>query len=369
MHICHMCDSSLEGDYFRNIAKHLTKRGIRISLIELGPGEPPTWLADFANVTYWSMGAKGKLQYVLAARRLAKFLRENRVDILQAHLFYSGLIGVLSKRFRPETVIAVMRHHTGVVRMLGTVFHVMADRWMAEKADHALTVSNAAREFMLETDKVRRRDIDVVHLGFDFEKLSPNRENRGKVRREFGFAEDHIVIGYVANFAPGKGHVELLRAVSQLREKWPQVRVLFAGRGMLDEVERGAAGLSDGTVTFAGWRSDIPAVLNALDIFVQPSLSEAFSQVIMEALGVGLPVIATNVGGASEVIEDGVNGVLVPPGDPDAIARAIERLVPNGDERQRLGRAGRESVVERFSAEKMADRHLELYERWLAVNR
>lgn len=366
MHVCHMCDSSLEGDYFRNIARELTPKCVRISLIELGTGSPPTWLADLPGVTYWSMGAAGKLQYLLAARRLANYLAENSVDILHAHLFYSGLIAVLSKRLRKETVVAVMRHHTGVVRMLGTLLHVRADRWMAENADRVLTVSNAARAYMIETDGIRRDDIEVVHLGFDFEKLAPNRENRDAVRREFGFADNEVVVGYVANFAPGKGHAELLEAFAQLRARHANVRLLLAGRGRLDAVDELAAELPAGSVKFAGWRTDIPAVLNALDIFVQPSLSEAFSQVIMEALGVGLPVIATDVGGAGEVIDTGRNGILVPPGDPRAIAAAIDPLIADRAERQRLGAEGRASVVDRFSADKMAARHLELYERWLA---
>ena len=139
MHVCHICDSSVEGDYFRNIANGLTRKGVRVSLVELGPGKPPTWLGEIPGVTYRSLEAAGKKHYPLAVRRLARFLKAENVDILHTHLFYSGLIGVLTKRLGSRSIVTLMRHHTSVVRMLGSRFHVKADKWMAEKADHVLT--------------------------------------------------------------------------------------------------------------------------------------------------------------------------------------------------------------------------------------
>jgi len=366
MHVCHICDSSVQGDYFRNIAAGLTLKGVRVSLVELGPGTPPTWLSDIPGVSYRSLEAAGKLQYPLAVKGLARFLRDENVDILHTHLFYSGLIGVLTKRLHRQTIIAMMRHHTSVVRMLGSRFHVRADRWMAEKADKVLTVSNAAKAYMLDVDHIDRDDIEVVHLGFDFEKLSPNAEDRDPVRREFGFADNDLVIGYVANFARGKGHIQLIEAFEKIAGKIPNARLLFAGRGELDEVNAAVAKFSPEKIILVGWQNDISTCLNAMDIFVQPSLSEAFSQVIMEAMGVGLPVVATNVGGAGEIIESGVNGVLIEPNDVSAIADEVIRLSGDPELRQRLGRAARKTVTENFTAEQMVERQFALYERWLA---
>ena len=121
-----------------------------------------------------------------------------------------------------------------------------------------------------------------------------------------------------------------------------------------------------GKIVFAGWRADVPACMNAMDIFVQPSLSEAFSQVLIEAMGCGLPVIATDVGGANEVIENGVNGILIEPNELSAIAREVLKLHAPDDLRKTMAEAGRSSVCERFGVERMIDRHMELYERWTA---
>ena len=154
MHVCHFCDTSLQGDYFRNIATGLSRKGVKVSLLELGPGSAPDWLSDMAGIEYFSLNAAGKMQYPLVVRRLAKHLRVERVDILHTHLFYAGLIGVLAKRLHKGTVVALMRHHTGVVRMLGSRLHIAADKWMAERADHVMTVSEAAKRYMVDVDKI-----------------------------------------------------------------------------------------------------------------------------------------------------------------------------------------------------------------------
>ncbi len=176
-----------------------------------------------------------------------------------------------------------MRHHTGVVRMQGTRFHVAADRWMAQKADRLMTVSEAARTYMLDVDDIRRDDIEVVYLGFDFAKLRADDDVRQKARQEFGFIDDDVVIGYVANFAAGKGHVQLINAFDSVKRQIPNAKLILAGRGKLKEVEDTVGVLALGRrIVFAGWQDDVSEVYNAMDIFVQPSLSEAFSQVPRE---------------------------------------------------------------------------------------
>ena len=149
MHVCHLCDTSVAGDYFRNLTAGLVKNGVRVTLVELVPGSPPKWLADIPGVGYFSLEATSKLSYPLAVRRLARLLKVRRIDILHTHLFYSGLIGVLAKRLYRKTIVTLMRHHTSVVRLLGSRLHIAADKWMAEKADHVMTVSRAARSYMV----------------------------------------------------------------------------------------------------------------------------------------------------------------------------------------------------------------------------
>lgn len=366
MRVCHLCDGSVAGDYFRNITAGLTARGIELLLVELGSGTAPSWLAQFPGVKYRSLDAMGSRKIFSARKKLAELVRSEKIDILHTHLFYSGLAAAFAKKQLGSTAFTMMRHHTGVVRMLGSAFHVRADKWMAEKADRVMTVSEAARQYMLDVDGIRRDDIEVVYLGFDFEQMSPNAEKRAATRTEFGFADDDLVIGYVANFAAGKGHVQLISAFDEIKRQIPNAKLILAGRGKLKEVEDTVGRLGLGRrITFAGWRDDAASVYNAMDFFVQPSLSEAFSQVLIEAMGCGLPVIATKVGGAGEVIDDGVNGLLIEPDDPKAIVDSIIKLAGDDGLRSKMAESGMSSVRERFSAATMIDRHVELYEQFI----
>ncbi|MBK8465492.1 MAG: glycosyltransferase family 4 protein [Chloracidobacterium sp.] len=351
------------------MAAGLTQNGVRVSLVELGSGSAPQWLAKIPNASYLSLHTDSKLLYPIAVRRLARFLKDEHVDILHAHLFFAGLIGVLAKRLHKKTTVALMRHHTSGVHMLGSRLHVTADKWMAEKADHVTTVSSAVREYMYNVDHIERSEIDVVYTGFDFEKMAPSFGDRMRVRREFGFAADNFVIGYVANFINGKGHKQLIEAFSKIADEIPEARLFLVGRGMLQEVQESAARFSEGQIVFAGWRDDISACLNAMDIFVQPSLSEAFSQVLIEAMGVGLPVVATRVGAANEVIVNGENGLLIEPDKPEEIYFEVERLLSDASMRQMIAKKGMSLVRDRYTIPIMIERLMFLYCHWLERKR
>jgi glycosyltransferase involved in cell wall biosynthesis len=287
------------------------------------------------------------------------------VDILHTHLFYAGLIGVLAGKLHKGTQTALMRHHTSVVRMLGSFLHVAADKWMAENAGHVMTVSEAARRYMLEVDGIRRSDIEVVYLGFDFGKFRPNAAERSRVRSELGLTDEDVVVGYVGAVIPGKGHLQLVRAFKAVIADEPRAKLLIVGRGSLPEVDEAIRDLPPESVIMAGWREDVPSCLNAMDIFVQPSLSEAFSQVLIEAMGCGVPVIASDVGGAREVVESGVNGMIVQPDAVEPLAREIVNLVRYPERRRSFSDRGLQTVRERFGVEQMVARQIGLYERWL----
>ena len=368
MLVCHLSDGSLAGDYFRCIVDGLNRAGEQVLLVDIGTRPPPSWLDEYPNASYAALGASQKLGYITAAFKLTKLVRARRVDILQTHLYYPGLIGAIARKLARRVVLVLMRHHTSVVRMLGSGLHTATDKWMAEQADHVLTVSEAARRYMRDVDGIRRH-IEVVHIGLDLDRFTPDNAGRTRVRSEIGFSDNDLVIGYVGNILPGKGHIELIEAFRQVLDVIPQARLLIVGRGLPADVKTAAASLPVGAVTFLGWRDDTAACYNAMDIFVQPSLSEAFSQVLLEAMATGLPTIATDVGGAAEVIDDGSTGLLISPGSPEEISDAIRRLGSDEGLRRELAEAGRNTVRERFPASKMVERHLELYHQWMERNR
>lgn len=367
MKVCHFITTAPEGHYFKSIVPGLIERGCSLSLVQLSPGERPLWLNKYPAVLFTSLGSTGKATLPLACIRLASFLKANAVDVLHTHLFDAGLVASLAKYLYRRPKYVYMRHHTSVVRILGSSFHVRLDKWMAERSDYLITVSEAARDYMQRVDRIQN-PVEVVYLGFDFENYAANERARKAVREEFGFSDDDFVIGYVANITPGKGHEQLISAYADVLSTNPKARLFFIGKGKSQEVDDAVGRLGLGRrIIFAGWRDDTNACLNAMDLFVQPSLSEAFSQVLIEAMGVGLPVVATDVGGAREVIEDGVSGLIIPPDNIPAMVSAIKRLIDDPSHGKEMAQEGQKIVRERFTIERMIDQQHELYLKWLGL--
>jgi glycosyltransferase involved in cell wall biosynthesis len=171
------------------------------------------------------------------------------------------------------------------------------------------------------------------------------------VRRRFGIKAEDFLIGVIARLEEQKGHIYLLQAMSQVVRNYRAVKVLVVGdgklRSFLQERTR-TLGLSD-FVLFAGTQRPTDPILRALDLFLLPSLWEGFSISILEAMAMGVPVVATAVGGASEVITSGKDGLLIQPGDVGSLTAAIEDSLLHRDKFRQMGKNGKETVIRNFT--------------------
>jgi glycosyltransferase involved in cell wall biosynthesis len=182
---------------------------------------------------------------------------------------------------------------------------------------------------------------------------APAPGTREAVRRELGLPADALLVGIVARIEPWKGQPDTIAAFAQLAARHPAAHLLIVGDGggrAACEAQACAAGLTD-RIHFLGFRSDVPWLLTALDLFCHPSRSEAFGLAVAEATATGLPVVAYADGATPEVVADGETGLLAPVGDVDALAAALDRLLASPTERRRLGEAGRERIRADFAPE------------------
>lgn len=212
--------------------------------------------------------------------------------------------------------------------------------------------------------------ITVIPNGVDlrpFDAAAADRERRREaVRSRLGLARDAVVAGAVGRLSPEKNFPLLVEAARRVRrESGTPVHVVVAGDG--PERDRLAASIRrsglGGTVTLAGASDDVPTLMTCFDLFAQTSETEGLPNAVMEAMAASLPVAATRVGGTAELVDDGASGLLVPPGDAEAMAGAIDRLARDPSMRARLGRRGRERIEADFTVERMVDRTVALYDR------
>ena len=231
-------------------------------------------------------------------------------------------------------------------------------------ADAVFTVSEDLRSYHAKQAWISRERIRVLLNGVDAVRFAPRPLERLAMRQRLGIPVEGLVLGTVGRMVKIKKQEMLLRAAEVLLSRGVPVYVVLAGSGPErcdhEEIVASSPNLA-GQVLFLGSAENVPEILNAMDVFVLPSLSEGMSNTLLEAMASGLPVVATRVGGNPEVIEEDRSGWLVQPGDLcDLIAR-LERLAADPDLRHRLGKAARDRAVSHFSLEEMIGRYRNLY--------
>jgi glycosyltransferase involved in cell wall biosynthesis len=230
--------------------------------------------------------------------------------------------------------------------------------WLVNKhIDRVVAVSGAVKDALIESG-ISHKKIDVIYNSIPLERFNPGMVERNAVRRELGLDDNNIVMGTVGKLHQGKGVFELLSAAHRLAEEYPNVRLIYVGDGPeRTRLEQEAQRLSmNDKVIFPGVRKDIERMYAAIDIFVLPSTCrEAFGMVLIEAMAMGKPVIATTMGGIPEIVDNDVNGLLVPPHNPDAIAHAMARYIEDSEFTWKVALEGRKKVEQKFSDEAMGD--------------
>ena len=239
-----------------------------------------------------------------------------------------------------------------------------------ELADKVVSVSHQLKGLHASRTGFAARKITVIHNGVDSRRFFPDPEMRAVVRQELGLSPDELCIGSVGNLHPIKDHMTLLRAVEKLAAASTSWRLLLIGEGPEKlKLESFLCGHPDWRehVSFLGSSSRVVEMLNAMDVYVLPSISEGISNSLLEAMATGLPVVATATGGNPEVILDGDSGLLFPVGDPARLAEILLELRGSEDLRVRLGKRALRRAKEDFSIDSMVRNYAQLYESLVSI--
>jgi glycosyltransferase involved in cell wall biosynthesis len=244
---------------------------------------------------------------------------------------------------------------------------LLAWRAAARWVDAFAAVSPQTADVARRRREVDERRLSVIPNGIALDRFRRDPASRARIRRDLGIDAASRVVGTVGRVAAEKNQALLLRAVAPLLG--PGAHLVVAGGGpLLGDLSALAASLGVAPfVHLLGVRADVPDVLNAMDAFVLSSTSEGLPLVVPEAMAVGLPVVATGVGGLPGVVEEGVTGFLVPSGDEGALRARLAMLLADPDQIRTLGERARSTALARFSADRMHRDYVALYERALAL--
>jgi glycosyltransferase involved in cell wall biosynthesis len=347
--------SSLEGGglehFVLRLAEAQRRHGHDASVVAVRPG-PLEAIAAERGLPVTVLSRAGKAARIahaigLFARRAPQVIHAHNPTVLQ----YATL-AKLAAVLRPRLVFTDHAQSRGIVRV-GSAFE-----WGFVDAFTAVSTATARRAGEIGW----RGPVEVVGNGV---ASTPARRARADVRAELGIS-GRIVATQVANLDPVKDQATLLRAASELRARGVAVTALLVGEGperpRLEALAR-SLGLGATEVRLLGFRSDVPDLLEASDIFVLPSRAEGLPISILEAMTHGLPIVCTPVGGNVELVEDGAEGRFVPVGDPNALAAALAALALDPRERRRQGDAARRRALRDHSLDRAVTRYAAIYSR------
>ena len=303
-----------------------------------------------------------------ATRALRQLAIQEKIDVFHGHDYKANFYGYLALRNLPVPLVAT--NHGYDRQGLRLAFYQFLDSRLLRRMDAIIAVAESLAEAMARRGIPRDR-VTVIRNGLDLQafvapNLSPQRKRQ--LGADLGVPDGRRIIGSVGRLEPQKGYDLLLAAFARLLADAPDLHLIIVGDGSLRDAlaaEARQLGVTD-HVTFAGVRPDVTSLLRVFSLFVSSSRSEGMPMAVLEAAALDLPIVATAVGDVPYLIEDGVTGKLVPPGDPVALARAIDRVLGQPDRAPRLGAAAAERVRTRFSALDSAHQTYNLYRRVLA---
>jgi len=306
----------------------------------------------------------------LALLSLWRLVRRGRFDIVHTHTSKAGILGRLAA-WLARTPVIVHTPHGHVFYgyygpALSRVF-VWLERWSAWLTDRIIALTAADAEDHVRFGVAGAERFSVIHSGVDFSSGRRASADRESIRAELGLEASAVAIGTLGRLTAIKGHADLLRAFAQVRERMEESRLVMVGDGEEREslVEMAAQLGVAGSVRFTGWREDVFGTLAALDIFAFPSLNEGMGKALVEAMYMGLPCVATRVGGIPELIDDGEDGLLIPPGRPDLLASSLLRVAEDPGLASRMGKMAAQRA-QAYSAESMVEDIEALYEELLS---
>lgn len=306
-----------------------------------------------------------------ALRALIQVLRREKPAIVHTHTSKAGVLGRIAAKIAGSPVLIHTPHghvfygHFG--RPASWVF-LQIERRLARITTHMIALTEAERQEHLARRVGRADGFAVVPSGIDLERFRCMVGLFGRRPQGITCPPDAVVVGSVGWLTEVKGHRFLIEALARLKPHHPRLHVVIVGSGRLREeyaalAERLGVGKA---VHLIGERQDVPDCLAAMDFFVLPSLNEGMGRALVEAMAAGRPVVASKVGGVPAIVEDRRTGLLVPPGDPVALAAAIDALLRRPDLAKALGAAAGESIGSRFGAQAMVRAVEEVYETALA---
>tara|TARA_B100001093_G_scaffold14345_1_gene13270 strand:+ start:8422 stop:9576 length:1155 start_codon:yes stop_codon:yes gene_type:complete len=351
------------------LASGLKKENIKVSIFSLRSGGTLTKKAKNQNIEIIEghfKSSRNIKSFIKGFLFLCKTIHSKKNVIVHTFLPFSNFVGSIAAIISGANYIITSRR--GLIKL-----NYLKKKWrIFDKISNFLSnkiVVNAEAiiEEMLTLDSVNPNKVICIRNGINLEKFRIKNYDRNYIRSQFGLLESEFAWVKVANFSIIKGHKDLITSFKNLDPKY-QAKLFLVGKdiGSLEELKTLVfeCGLQD-RIKFLGFREDIPEILLSMDGYICASHTEGFSNAILEAMASGLPIIATNVGGNSEIIKNKITGLLFKPKDKNEIINTMIKIMENNPLSEKLSKEALKTVNEKYSTKKMVESYIDIYKKAL----
>jgi len=338
------------------IAQAMVKKGV--STVVIVPNSSPLeQRANDANLHVITITPHLKYGDISAAFRFARVLRDQQIELVLLMRSKDIHLAAIASMITPQAKLVFYQQMNSRYNKRDFIHS-----WIYSKLSLWISLTQSMKEDVLSYTRVPREKVKVVPLGTDLQRFDPSRYNKNEARTSFGLPHNGYTIGVLGRLDKLKGQHILLQAIPEVVKQHPNVMFLIAGdetageHGYKEYLMRLCHSLGiERYVKYEPFTHDVPRLMAALDIFVLPSFSETFGLVVVEAMAMERPIIATNAGGLPEIITNGKTGLLIKPRDATAVAWAIHRVLSDSTLRSSLGHLAREEALKRYDFDSCVD--------------
>lgn len=354
MHVIYSLDAGGAEAVVANFAKYHNNNIFRYIICVISGGEFYKNEIIKSKAKFYNLAKSKNLINFCFLIKFIRIIKNEKVCILHLHNLSPSFWGTLAGLISGVKVILRTEHNILLEgKNCEKKLKNFCRRWLGIFQKRIICVSNQVLASHTEKDKIFRKKYIKIYNGIDISKFS----NKSCVdyRKQFHLPKDSTLIGKVARLTDQKGHEYILEAAKIIIERNPKVFFLIIGDGPKKQklIKLAESMNLLNNVLFIGKRADVPNILKSIDIFVLSSLWEGFPMTIIEAMASGLPIIVTDVGGNSEAVKNGTNGILIPPKNSKELANAVFKLLENIELRKKMGKKSREIVTKKFTALQM----------------
>lgn len=368
--VLHLASVEVENYYLNNLCDFSEREKVNFSCITFARRAGFVKGMEKRGVPAYALDVMSRKQYPRAVREIWHILKKEDPDIVHLHLFDPTFIGLILSRLQSRKTV-LTRHHSDAIHQLPPLkskFYLRLESYINKRIDHIIAPSQTVRDILVKEENVPKEKVSIIPYGQTTERFGRITKDKIKETREkLDITNGELILVCNSRLYHRKGHKYLFEALAPLIKNGLDVKLFLLGKGehrsVLEELAKKLE-IQD-RVNFLGWRDDALEIMANADIIVHPSLEDALSSAVIESVMLERPIIATDISGVRDSLDNGKYGMIVPPADSESFRKGLEKVIKNIEEARAKAKEGRQYITDYMDARRVAGEYQKVYENLL----